>query len=234
MSTWGDVAATVAKVAPIVGNLLPGVGTAAGVGVGAVASIVASALGTAADPDSVMAALKNDPEALAKVRQAELDNQSKLADIAMQREQNRLAAETAQQQAQFADLQNARQYATQNNDHTARNLAYLYTVALFCTIAAHLGILVMKVAIEPLAMSLISTLEGVLVTMAVKTSEFFTGGSRSADQLASQFAQFATAPGTVTAPTVSAPQTVTTIQTPPMQPQTVTIAPAERDLYRGS
>lgn len=233
MSTWGDVAATVAKVAPILGNILPGVGTVAGIGVGAAASIVASALGASADPDSVMAALKNDPEALAKVRQAELDNQTQLAQIAMQREQNQLAADTARQQAQFADLQSARQYATQNNDHTARNLAYLYTIALFCTIAAHLGILVMKVAIEPLAMSLISTLEGVLVTMAVKTSEFFTGGSRSADQLANQFAQFATSPGAVTSPVISAPQTITTIQTPQTQPQTVTVGPAP-DIYRGS
>lgn len=230
MSTWGDVAATVAKVAPIVGSILPGVGTAAGVGVSAVASIVASALGTSADPDSVMAALKNDPEALAKVRQAELDNQTQLAQIVMQREQNQLAAATAQIQADAADRQSARAFAQATNDHTARNLAYLYTVALFCTIAAHLTIWVMKVPIEPLAMSLISTLEGVLITMAVKTSEFFTGGSRSADQLATQFAQFATAPGAVTAPT---PQTVTTIAAPTGQPQTATVAPAD-NIFRGS
>lgn len=233
MSTWGDVATTVAKAAPIFGNLLPGIGTVAGAGVGAVASIVASALGTSADPDSVMAALKNDPEALAKIRQAEIDNQPKLAEIAMQREQNQLAAQTAQIQTDAADRQNARSFAQATNDHTARNLAYLYTVALFCTIAAHLTIWVLKVPIEPLAMSLISTLEGVLITMAVKTSEFFTGGSRSADQLANQFAQFATAPGTVTAPVVGTPQTVTTIQSPPAQSPTVTVAPSD-GLYRGS
>lgn len=226
MSTWGDVAATVAKVAPIVGSILPGIGTAAGVGVSAVASIVASALGTSADPDSVMAALKNDPEALAKVRQAELDNQTQLAQIAMQREQNQLAAETAQYQADATDRQSARGYAQATNDHTARNLAYLYTVALFLTIAAHLYIWIAKVPVDPLVIGTINTLEGVLVTMAVKTSEFFTGGSRSADQLANQFAQFATAPGAVTA--VSAPQTVTTIQSPPTQPPTVTVSATER------
>lgn len=231
MSTWGDVAATVAKVAPILGNILPGVGTVAGLGVGAAASIVASALGASADPDSVMAALKNDPDALVKVRQAELDNSTQLAQIAMQREQNQLAAQTAQQQTDAADRQGARTFAQTTNDHTARNLAYLYTIALFLTIGAHLTIWVMRIPIDPLAIGVLNTLEGVLATMAIKSSEFFTGGSRSADQLASQFAQFATAPGTVTAPASS---TTTTIQTPSNQPQAVTVSPAQQDLYRGS
>ncbi|WP_175982545.1 hypothetical protein [Caballeronia zhejiangensis] len=205
MSTWGDVAATVAKVAPIVGSILPGVGTVAGAGVSAVASIVASALGTSPDPDSVMDALKNDPDALAKVRQAELDNQKDLAQIAMQREQNQLAAQTAEYQADASDRQSARSYAQTANDHTARNLAYMYTVALFLTIAAHIYIWIAHVPVDPLVLGTINTLEGVLVTMAVKSSEFFTGGSRSADQLANQFAQFATTPGAVTAPGATAP-----------------------------
>ncbi|MEX3972266.1 hypothetical protein [Paraburkholderia caribensis] len=230
MSNWGDVAATIAKAAPILGNLIPGVGTVAGAGVGAVASIVASALGTSPDPDSIMAALKNDPEALAKVRQAELDNQTQLAQIAMQREQNQLAAQTAAYQADATDRQGARAYAQATNDHTARNLAYLYTLALFCTIGAHLWIWVAKVPVDPIVIGTINTLEGVLVTMAVKTSEVFTGGSATADRLANQFAQFATAPGAVTAPSLT---TTTTIQTPTSQPQTVTVKAAD-DIYRGS
>lgn len=116
MANWGDVAATVAKVAPILGNILPGVGTVAGLGVGAAASIVASALGVSADPDSVMSALKNDPDALAKVRTAELDNQTQLAQIAMQREQNSLAAQTAQYQADAADRASARNLASEDKE----------------------------------------------------------------------------------------------------------------------
>jgi hypothetical protein len=192
MSMWKEVALTVAEAAPIVGNLLQGAGTPESAGTGAVPSIVASALGTPANPDAVLAVLRTDPNAIAKVRQTELDNQSILTDIAMTREQ--LAAQAALFQAEAADRQSARAFAQATNDHTARNLAYLYTVALFLTISAHLAIWVLKVPIEPLEMSLISTLEGVLITMAVKTSEFFTGGSRSADQLATRFAQFATAP----------------------------------------
>jgi hypothetical protein len=235
MSTWGDVAESVAKAAPILGNLLPGVGTVAGLGVGAVASIVASALGVSPDPDSIMSALKSDPEALAKVRTAELDNQTQLANIAMQREQNALAAQTAQYQADAADRQSARGYAQATGDHTARNLAYMYTIALFATIGAHLTIWVMKVPVDPLAIGVLNTLEGVLVTMAIKSSEFFTGGSRSADQLANQFAQFATAPGTVTAPPLlpTPSRSTTTIQTPTDSKQTVTVGPTG-DLYKGS
>jgi len=104
MSTWGDVAAAIAKEAPLLGTLVPGIGTVVGAGVSAAASIVASALGTTPSPDSVMDALKADPDALAKVRQAELDNQSKLADIAAERDKALWAAQVAQRQADTADL----------------------------------------------------------------------------------------------------------------------------------
>lgn len=229
MSTWGDVAASVAKAAPILGNLLPGVGTVAGLGVGAVASIVASALGVSPDPDSIMSALKNDPEALAKVRTAELDNQAQLANIAMQREQNTLAAQTAQYQADAADRQSARTLAESDKDHTARNLAYLYTIALFGVIAAHLVIIVQGVSVDAIAMSLISTLEGVLISMVLGSKEFYFGSSSSAVKQQAAITNFATTPGSVTAPTGS----TTTVQTPTDSQQTVTVGPAD-NLYKGS
>lgn len=231
MSTWGDVATTVAKVAPILGNILPGVGTVAGIGVGAAASIIASALGASADPDSVMAALKNDPEALAKVRQAELDNQVSLAKIAADREGAQLAAQTAQAQNDAADRQSARTYATTDKDHTARNLAYLYTFALFAVIGAHIAMLMMSIPLDTVSMTLISTLEGVLISMVLGSKEFFFGSSSSAVKQQAAITDFATTPGAVTAP--ASTTTTTTIQTPTNQPQTVTVK-ASDDIYRGS
>jgi hypothetical protein len=228
MANWGDVAATVAKVAPILGNILPGVGTVAGLGVGAAASIVASALGVSADPDSVMSALKNDPDALAKVRTAELDNQTQLAQIAMQREQNSLAAQTAQYQADAADRASARNLASEDKDHTARNLAYLYTGALFAVIGAHLFIIVQGVAVDAIAMSLISTLEGVLISMVLGSKEFYFGSSSSAVKQQAAITNFATAPGAVTA----AAGDTTTVQTPTDSQQTVTVGPAD-NTYKG-
>ncbi|MDR5802123.1 hypothetical protein [Caballeronia sp. LZ001] len=228
MSTWGDVAATVAKVAPILGNILPGVGTVAGLGVGAAASIVASALGVSADPDSVMSALKSDPDALVKVRTAELDNQTQLANIAMQREQNSLAAQTAQYQADAADRASARNLASEDKDHTARNLAYLYTGALFAVIGAHLFIIVQGVAVDAIAMSLISTLEGVLISMVLGSKEFYFGSSSAAVKQQAAITNFATAPGAVTA----AAGDTTTVQTPTDSQQTVTVGPAD-NTYKG-
>jgi hypothetical protein len=221
MSTWGDVAATVAKVAPILGNILPGIGTVAGLGVGAAASILASALGTDASPDSVMSALKNDPEALAKVRQAELDNQTALAKIAADREGAQLAAQLAQNQADAADRASARNLAIEDKDHTARNLAYLYTFGLFVVIGAHLLMLVLKTPIDPVVLGLISTLEGVLISMVLGSKEFFFGSSSSAVKQQTAITNFATAPGAVTAPAGD----TTTVQTPTDSQQTVTVGP---------
>jgi hypothetical protein len=231
MASWGDVASAIAKGAPLLGSLLPGIGTVVGGGIGAAASIIASALGVSADPDSITAALKSDPEALAKVRQAELDNQSKLAEIAMQREQNALAADTAQYAAAAADRASARQFSSAAEDHTARNLAYLYTFALFAVIAAHLWIVVLRVPIEPVAMNIISTLEGVLIAMVLGSKEFFFGSSSSAVKQQAAITDFATSPGSVSAPPPGASQ-ITTIQTPSNSPQNVTVTPAD-DLYKG-
>jgi hypothetical protein len=233
MSSWSDIAGAIAKGAPLLGSLLPGPGTLVGAGVGAAASIVASALGVPADPDSITAALRNDPEALAKVRQAELDNQAKLAEIAMQREQNALAALNAQYAVAAADRSGARQYASATEDHTARNLAYLYTGALFAVIAAHLWIVVLRIPIEPVAMNIISTLEGVLIAMVLGSKEFFFGSSSSAVKQQDKITNFATSPGAVSAPAPAAGNTLTTtIQTPSDSQQTVTVGPAD-DVFRG-
>jgi hypothetical protein len=230
MSTWGDVAATVAKVAPILGNILPGVGTVVGAGVGAAASMVASALGVSADPDSVMSALKNDPEALAKVRTCEIENQTALAQIAAQREAAQLAAQTAQYQADAADRQSARAMATADKEHTPRNLAYIYTFALIFVIAAHFYIVIAKIVIDPAAFTILGNIEGVLIAMVLGSKEFYFGSSSSAVKQQAAITDFATTPGAVTAP---ASTTTTTIQSPSNQPQAVTVAPAD-NLYRGS
>lgn len=88
---WKDIAGTVGKVAPLLGTLLGGPAGAA------VGGLVASALGTAAAPDDVAAALAT-PDALVKLRQIEADRSTKLQELA-----------TDQAKAQIADVQNARQ-----------------------------------------------------------------------------------------------------------------------------
>jgi hypothetical protein len=73
---WRDIAATVGKTAPLLGTLLGGPGGAA------IGGIISSVLGTASDPDAVLTALANSPDAAVKLRQIEADRQTKLAELA--------------------------------------------------------------------------------------------------------------------------------------------------------
>lgn len=88
-SLWDGIRDTVAGAAPLLGSLVGGkAGEMAG-------NLVADALGTSNDAESISNALKNDPEALAKIKQAELEHQSELRRIAMKKESNRLEHDTA-------------------------------------------------------------------------------------------------------------------------------------------
>lgn len=93
---WLGIGKAVETVAPIIGGILTGgVGTA----ITAVGSLVAHALGVGNSPDAVDKALSSDPQALAKVRQAELDNAVQLQKLATEAAANALAADTARIQA---------------------------------------------------------------------------------------------------------------------------------------
>ena len=66
---WKDLVGKIGKAAPFVGSLLGG---KAG---GAVGEMLAGVLGVDNTPDAVSAALKNDPEALVKIKKFELENE---------------------------------------------------------------------------------------------------------------------------------------------------------------
>lgn len=88
---WSDVAKLAGKAAPLLGTALGG---PAG---GAVGAIVASALGVENTPEAVSVAVKNDPDAMVKLRQIELDHESQLKAYAFKT-----------LDAELADKQNAR------------------------------------------------------------------------------------------------------------------------------
>lgn len=85
---WKDIAETVGKAAPLLGTLL------AGPAGGAVGGIIASALGTGADPQAVAEALAN-PDALARLREVESQRQVRLQELAAQQAAAQLQAATA-------------------------------------------------------------------------------------------------------------------------------------------
>lgn len=178
MANWADIAATVAKTAPILGNLLPGVGTIAGAGVGAVAAIVASALGTSADPDSIDAALKADPEALLKLKQAELDNAATLATLAVTREQNQLVAENARLASDAADRANARDREVKTGDKwTPRALAMV-------VVLGWIGVqfFVLSHVVDASMRELVSRLLGTLDAALMAVLYYYFGSSASSDR----------------------------------------------------
>lgn len=72
---WSDIAGVVGKAAPLVGTLLGG---PAG---GAVGGLIASALGTSNDPESVSEALKVDPDAVVKIKQIETEHKTRLQEM---------------------------------------------------------------------------------------------------------------------------------------------------------
>lgn len=86
---WADIAGAVGKAAPLLGTLL------AGPAGGAVGGLIASALGSPADPAAVSEALTTNPEAVVKLRQVEADRQVKLQELVEQTAQAEIAADRA-------------------------------------------------------------------------------------------------------------------------------------------
>jgi hypothetical protein len=91
--SWKDVQGAIADAAPLLGTL---VGGPAG---GAIGGMVAAALGVKNNPDDVAEALKTDPDAAVKLAQVQANNQVQLQSLAVQAEQNRLAAESTATQS---------------------------------------------------------------------------------------------------------------------------------------
>ncbi|WP_186055204.1 hypothetical protein [Burkholderia gladioli] len=200
MSTWGDVASAVSKFAPILGNAVPGVGTVVGAGVGLAASVIAKALGTDPSPDSIMTALAADPDAVVKLKQAEMDHERDLAQIAAQREAAALAAQTAQYSAEAADRDSARKLAaTQPRDWVRPTITF---GLLFGAVAILVFVFKGDSAIlrDSTTSLTVGTVIGYWFNELKQTLAFWFGTTRDATLTNAKVADFAVSPGSVTAP----------------------------------
>ena len=116
---WKDIAATVGRAAPLLGTLLGGPAGAA------VGSLVASALGTGANPDEVSEAMRADPSAMVKLREVEAARVTRLQELATDMAKAELATAAA-------DRDSARKReATTGDTLTPRTLAMLVTLGFF-------------------------------------------------------------------------------------------------------
>lgn len=88
---WKTIGKAVADSAPILGGLLGG---PAG---GAAGALIASALGTASDPDAVMRKIQSDPVVMMQIKQLEADERQHIRELQIQT-----------LQAELADVQSAR------------------------------------------------------------------------------------------------------------------------------
>lgn len=182
---WSRVRDIIGSAAPVLGTVLGGPAGAA------IGGIVAAALGTDNTPEAVIEKLNNDPEAMVKVLEIESNQKVELMRLSVAAEQNKLVAATTDLQTIMADKASARQLVTVGGDYTARNLAYIYTFMLFIIIMIHFGMMAMKVELDPLALQVIATLEGVLISVALGAKEFFFGSSLSDQKKAEDISQIA-------------------------------------------
>lgn len=212
---WKSIGQAVGKAAPILGTALGGpLGGVAG-------ALVASALGTSNDPDSVSAALSADPDALEKLKEAEMANKVQMQQLVIAAEQNRLA-----------DVQNARARQTANpKDYTPQFLAGGVTLGFFGALAA-----VMLAPLQSAVHDLLLVMIGALQTAWVAIISYYFGSSKDSTNQTRMIADVgyaaANAPINIQAP--AAAQAKPT-QTPPFIESDGPSAPGlQGDIYRGS
>lgn len=177
---WKDVASVVGKAAPIVGTLIGG---PAGTAIGA---LVASALGTANTPDAVQAAIATDPDAALKLRQFEGENNVKLQAMMFAHADNKLAARTAQIQADVADRNSARDASVKGG--TASRLFWLSLVLLTATLGTEVTTLFhgLPPDIDPL---IVGRVLGLMDAVALMVLAFHYGSSSGSDRKTELMAQ---------------------------------------------
>lgn len=152
---WEKVGRAVADAAPILGGLLGG---PAG---GAAGALIASTLGTSADPEAVLERIKQDPDTLMKIKQLEADERQHIREL-----------QISTLQAELADVQSARQA------HSGHWMPSAITIALaLMTVAVGIGLMGFEVPVanREMAVYLLGQITG-LFTGAVS---YWIGTSRS-------------------------------------------------------
>lgn len=96
--TLEDVKDAVSSVAPLLGSLFGPLGTVAG-------TLVSSALGVENKPDAIMEAIKTDPQAALKLREAESSNKLELQKAVIQAGTAKIVEDTKQMLAVNATMQ---------------------------------------------------------------------------------------------------------------------------------
>jgi hypothetical protein len=190
---WSDIGKAVGSVAPVVGGLLGGPAGAA------VGSLVAGVLGTDKTPDAVNAALAADPQALAKVQELQINAKVQLQQLAVTAMNNKMAADTAQFQAEAADRADARKLAAQQpKDWVRPTITVLMLFGAFGIVYSVFSGIADALLRDATASLTIGTVIGYWFAELKNIMGFWFGTTHEAQHTNDQVRAFATAPGTVT------------------------------------
>ena len=185
---WSDVGSIVTKSAPYIGGLLGG---PAGAAVGA---LIANELGVKNDPDSINSAILASPDAIARIKEVEINAKIQLQQLAVQMVQ----VDTAQYVAEAADRDSARTLATaQPNDMVRPTLTFVMLAgSLFIVGAILLGVAT-EVLKDPIVAATAGTILGVWLSMTKDTIAFWFGMTKESQKQNAIVTEFAVKPGTV-------------------------------------
>lgn len=192
---WSEIGNIVGRAAPMVGTLLGGPAGAA------VGSLVASALGVNNDPDAVNSALANDPEALVKIQELQLNAKVQLQQLAVSLETTRIQADGAQYAAEAADRDSARQLAAKQPNDLVRPLLTMVMLggSLFTVVAVLLGWALDAIKDVNAALT-VGMVIGSWLTMTKEVMGFWFGMTKESQKQNAIVTDFAVQPGTVSKP----------------------------------
>lgn len=155
---WEKVGRAIADAAPVLGGLLGG---PAG---GAAGALIASTLGTAADPEAVLEKIQSDPNVLLQIRQLEKDERGQIREWSL-----------ALLQAELADAQDARK------NHAAHWMPSTLTIGLTLMVCAMVYAIVfteIPAANKDMAVYIFGVVTGAWTTAV----SYWLGTSRSSAQ----------------------------------------------------
>jgi hypothetical protein len=162
------------------------------------ASAIAGKLGlTDGSVDAVQSALTGQqmtPEQLLVLKQADDDFALKMRQAGFSHAENMAGIQVQADRVATDDRASARNFAAVEHDHTARNLAYMYTAALFAVIGLEFLLAAQQIKMDDSVMRALDTLFGILIAMVLGSKEYFFGSSSRADKQAAAITQFAVSP----------------------------------------
>ena len=168
---WKDVGSKIAKSAPLIGGILGG---PAGGAIGGVVSMVASALGLESEsptPEEIMQVIKQDPDALFKLKELELRNKVIFEELILKRDL-----------AYLQDRQNARQRQVDHQKTTGKTDVNLYAIG-WLTIIGFFGCLGITLLTEmpqsEVSKTAIAMLFGAMIGGYKDVLGYFFGSSKS-------------------------------------------------------